>query len=600
MNISEVSKNPFGFGIIFAFGLMLFGVGAGVFGFFVAPQIYDHMRTRDWRPVRAEILSVKLIKSGDRSHVEARYAYEIDGRRHESRRVGIHTGSDNVGGYHQKLYRRLARAKARDKPVTVWVNPDDPGDAFIERNIRWFLVGLLMTFVLLFGGIGAYVLGAMGLWFFGRQAAAKGTDDAPWRTNLDWVGPVISFKSKQKVAAAWLITGGLFLFSWYLPFLILEEFQQGNKLALLGLVFPLLTIGFAVSAIRKTIERWRFGTLHVDMNPFPGSLGGDVAGTIDLAVPFNSEHRFKTILTCSRLHSSGQGNRRTDRQNAVWQEDAKATATPSALGTRLAFKFSPPKDLPESEEPSDSYHKWTLRLLGDLPGTDLERMTELPVYDTGMVRSTLSVEARELIDDPPVPQLDVVRIETTAEGLDLTYPAPRSLWKGLRLIVLGLITIGGPMLFLLAGSGGGASFSMGGMSFFTSAMKGLEMVISLLFLVICVPLGLLLVGFGSVLIGGSLCVRITASGLDTVQHLFGIPLYRRHADPGAVRSIEIEQDYQSSVGSKVTVTRKISAKLAGGKSITVGNGIRKWPLAEHLRELITEACGLSQVGGSSS
>jgi hypothetical protein len=46
----------------------------------------------------------------------------------------------------------------------------------------------------------------------------------------------------------------------------------------------------------------------------------------------------------------------------------------------LQYRFEVPDSLPESEEHGDNYHLWRLNLHGDMPGVDLNRSIEIPVY----------------------------------------------------------------------------------------------------------------------------------------------------------------------------------------------------------------------------
>jgi hypothetical protein len=62
-----------------------------------------------------------------------------------------------------------------------------------------------------------------------------------------------------------------------------EFFDKGNKLAVLGLLFPAVGAGLLVWAVRATL-RWRkFGSSTFEMTTLPGVIGGPLRGTIHTA-----------------------------------------------------------------------------------------------------------------------------------------------------------------------------------------------------------------------------------------------------------------------------------------------------------------------------
>ena len=118
-----------------------------------------------------------------------------------------------------------------------------------------------------------------------------------------------------------------------------------------------------------------FGPSPVTLDPFPGSVGGHVGGTIDLELPYASGHAFKLTLTAARSYISGSGKRRSRKEKATWQDSLYAHAQPGARGTRLTFRFDVPDGLAESDaqQNTESYNLWRLNLQADLPGADLDR-----------------------------------------------------------------------------------------------------------------------------------------------------------------------------------------------------------------------------------
>ena len=84
------------------------------------------------------------------------------------------------------------------------------------------------------------------------------------------------------------------------------------------------------------------------LDPFPGSIGGHVGGTIELALPFDAAHDFEMTLTNIHSYVSGSGKNRSQKEKAEWQDIIVAHAEPSGKGTRVTFRFDVPLPLGSS------------------------------------------------------------------------------------------------------------------------------------------------------------------------------------------------------------------------------------------------------------
>ena len=127
------------------FGLPFAAVGVGFLLLSVIPTLYDWSRMLLWEATSAEVLNANLEShTGDDSttyRAVARYKYHYAGQHYINDRVAISTRSDNVGSFQQQLGSRLRSAFNNNRPITVWVNPNDPQESIIDRSLR---VGLLI------------------------------------------------------------------------------------------------------------------------------------------------------------------------------------------------------------------------------------------------------------------------------------------------------------------------------------------------------------------------------------------------------------------------------------------------------------------------
>ncbi len=261
--------------------------------------------------------------------------------------------------------------KAVPELPRLWAPARLSGDA-LEALIAASIVGLVFSVV------------GTGLVYMGLKAPTDDLDmldsDTAWLARKAWASAV--------VRDSFAMTGGLiwgFALFWNLVsapilFIIPRELDQGNQAILLALMFPIVGLVLLYWAVRKTREWRRFGPLTVTLNPYPGAIGGDVAGTIHLAAPLPA-HTFVTV-TLNCLHHSRSG--KSSSQSIHWQESHNFKPLQSRRSTTVNFLFEVPEQLPSSELPDRSYYAWTLQVVADVAGVDLDRQVDIPVFPTGV------------------------------------------------------------------------------------------------------------------------------------------------------------------------------------------------------------------------
>ena len=145
-------------GLLFA---AVFAIAFGVGGYFagikpLVSMLHVAWQVRHFVPVNAQLIDVEL-KSGSKGTqaVVAKYRYSFNQQEFESNRVGLQQrGADNIGDWHSQWYQRLKKAKDYGTSITVWVDPNEPKTALIEKQIRWPLLWFSIPFALLFPAVG--------------------------------------------------------------------------------------------------------------------------------------------------------------------------------------------------------------------------------------------------------------------------------------------------------------------------------------------------------------------------------------------------------------------------------------------------------------
>ena len=145
------------FGAVLAFGLTLL-VLAG-------RQVAWHLASQQWQAAPAQLLErgvdvdrapASISRTGTTARLTARYAYDWQGQRFESDRLSFSLmradpRADAIDDWNQRLGARLGHGS---DVLQVWVNPQDPTQAVLLRDLRWFELGILLGFGLLLTWVG--------------------------------------------------------------------------------------------------------------------------------------------------------------------------------------------------------------------------------------------------------------------------------------------------------------------------------------------------------------------------------------------------------------------------------------------------------------
>jgi len=113
---------------------------------------------RSWvaRPASIDALYTQVASSGKRTvnRIVCRFSYEYEGKTYQGRRITVHGGIDNP--WDGEWYERLSRARESGSTITCYVNPGDPADAILKREVGWAELGGAMF---IFAASTAYVIG---------------------------------------------------------------------------------------------------------------------------------------------------------------------------------------------------------------------------------------------------------------------------------------------------------------------------------------------------------------------------------------------------------------------------------------------------------
>ena len=555
-----------------SWGVVLFGLPflvAGLAVLVLSPldTLRLHWLSGNWAQVPATLHNIDVVSSRGSDSTTYRivgsYSYSFSGQRYQNSRISYDTGSDNIGRDHHSIVSRIQQRQQRGA-LTAWVNPADPQQAFLVRELRWKKLLFSTVFGMIFAGIG----GAM-MVFGGRRSSAAALATAP--------GGLI-YSSEKNSYWVWWVFGSLFLLM-PLPALVElpAELRKGNYPILFVLLFPLAGSWIIWLGVR-VFRNWRhYGPLPVEIDPAPGQVGGDIGGRIRLRLPWRMENPYQLTLQCLRSTVSGSGKNRRRSESLVWQQELVPFVEACAEGTELRFVFTPPDHLPESEPASDNYHLWRLLLSGPEKPVKLERTYQLPV-SKGVARSALSIPARHV--EQQTAQAKIRALEAAGSQIELTQ-----LGDGVRLHSPFGLHLGMKLMLLLFGLIFAASAAF--LSYKALEEGGMLWLMAVVFSLFGYPMML----GGLFTVGRSLTTEIRTGQVRTVRYWFGLPLWRRSMALTRADQLVLTAGVKSNDGRRHTEYLHLEAKEQGRK-IRLAEDISGREAAEALQASLIRLLGL--------
>jgi len=413
-----LTKSSRGLGCLILFALP-FAAGGLVVGYLASRSLITWYEARQWVETPARILQADLeVNQGSDSttyQVTARYEYRWENQTYSGERVGLSGGSDNIGSFHQDRYSELARYQSSGEPFRCFVNPDDPTETILFREMRWGLFALMGVFSLLFTGAG---VGMMAAGFWGKRKVVEQEQleaqhpEAPWRWNSDWTdGRVrtsgnIQFLFPLIFALFWNLISAPLLF--VLPSEVLEN---DNKLALIGLIFPVVGLGLIVWAVRSFLHWKKFGDSVFEMSTFPGVVGGGLAGRILTSVDIKPISGFDLTLSSIRRVTTGSGKNRSTSERVEWQEVRhidRETLDYDPTRSSIPVAFTIPFETEPTEQHStDNETLWRLEVTAETAGIDFSAPFEVPVFRTADSHPEIEPEPSAWSAEEPQEDLQV-------------------------------------------------------------------------------------------------------------------------------------------------------------------------------------------------
>ncbi len=371
-----------GSGCLVLFGLPFFLAGSFVIGLFCKTYA-DFKTAASWKPVPVKILEAELVAHrGDDStsySVKARYKYKVDGKEYTGERVSPEMGSSS-GSHHRRHFNVLEKHRASGESFSAWVNPENPSESMLFKEISvmtWALLPFGMLFALV--GLGVSSAGVYAIVSVSRKKKRLlRNPERPWRAETRWLhGFDLHSQQGKSVIWSWVVTMILCLFISIFVIAIRGESSSTGLRILMGVLtaLPLLS---AVWAVYATL-RWRkYGNVTLALSEMPIVPGRTLKCIIFCGRRVHFEGSFKLQLICQRTVQRGKNshverlyedNLEVERDLGIGQQ---VTAVPVSMDI--------PLDQPGLGDPNDQTLCWKLQVKAATPGIDFSVSFLLPVF----------------------------------------------------------------------------------------------------------------------------------------------------------------------------------------------------------------------------
>ena len=353
--------------------LMLFMIpflGAGVWmGSMTFRELQKVEKARSWNETPAEINSCILqshrgSKGGYTYQVTADYTYTVNSKKYRSSKVSFYSGSDNVGNFHRNTFHKLETARLSKKAFPCWVNPENPEEVVLIRDLRPEMMTLQLLFVFLFGGAAIAVLCST---LFSYDSMRLSNGNIRMRKAKLYLPLLIS---------AILTDAGTVWMFWKLMALI-------GLLAIPWHLWLTIIPGLILTAVG--VYMWRrfskFGVSELMLSSTTIRLGDRITATVML--PKMVEGNFKGVLACTHQYTTGSGKHRSTHHDVLWSSELMSGGSPTgAEMTHVSFHFELPiasLGVQTTQDTGSTKYYWRLVVSSDMPGVDYKAEFDIVV-----------------------------------------------------------------------------------------------------------------------------------------------------------------------------------------------------------------------------
>lgn len=435
--VSALPKTSRASGCLILFAIP-FAVGGLLHAFWVANGLLHAWHMQSWVETPARIQQVDLTVGEDSTsyQVTACYEYTYQGTSYTGTTVNAASVGDQSGKYQKRLFQELQKHRRTQQPYRCFVNPGQPAEAVLERDIGLSGVGVALIAACV--GVGLFVVAlAWRRWERRCAVRAAAHPDEPWLWRADWASArVVCSRAGVLFPVGFAVVWNLV--SW--PF---GWAAWRGEIPVLFWAFPVVGLALAVWALVAVLRWWKYGRSVFEMASVPGVIGGSLAGVVRTSVKIVPERGFRLRLSCIRTIQSGGRNSSSSR-SIVWQDEQLIgrELLPAAEQSAIPVLFTIPFDCAPCDDRNwENMVHWELEVSAATPGMDYKATFSVPVFKTPASRPDFEAD-RSLIapyvaETEPAADLREagVRRATAPDGEAVRFILPRARHAGTALVL---------------------------------------------------------------------------------------------------------------------------------------------------------------------
>ena len=387
-----MAKKTAGAGCLFIFGIPFFAAGLFVIYLAISPIILN-FKSKSWQVVQARVLEIELKTSrgsegGTSYEAVGRYEYEFAGKTYQSDRLGLHSGGDNFTNYHQKMVSRLRAFKTENRTIPAYVDPNDPSEALIDRELDSKKLLFLTAFGLVFAGVGGGIMFG-GLWSSRKAKKVKikqeSAPDEPWKWNEKWQENTIYSNKKTGFWVTLIVAIGLNAF--LIPFWVGLSSDRSAPIFAYGIVglFQLIGLAMIIAFFYQILRSMKYGKSSFSMEQIPAVIGGECRGLLHIPKRVEALQGFEVNLQCIHTYSTGSGDSRSTHHDVKWETGLQTVHPENKFDmekTELQLSFQVPFESECEPTNPDKEIYWVLKVDADVEGIDYSEEFRLPFFIT--------------------------------------------------------------------------------------------------------------------------------------------------------------------------------------------------------------------------
>lgn len=207
--------------------------------------------------------------------------------------------------------------------------------------------------------------------------------ESPWLKRKEWTESRLMTTVRKSVLLLWIFVAFWCAGSAVIALAVVpQQMHQGNHLALLALIIPLIGLTIVVLALNTTLAWRKFNRTVFQMAAFPASPGGVLAGKIVVPARLKPEHGLHVRVTCVRRAVTGPTNNLRTTDKVLWEDEKWLRANLPQTGgtTEIPVYFALPDKLPESTVTAGDGTHWKLEASAKLDGPNFQAAFEVPVF----------------------------------------------------------------------------------------------------------------------------------------------------------------------------------------------------------------------------